>query len=501
MIDISDNAMMRRADKYTIDNLNISGEELMRRAASGIFEEISRLNKKKVAIIAGKGNNGGDGICVAMLMIENGELPDIYLFSRDFSHESAFYYDKIKNYGNIYDITGEEDYSEYDVILDAMFGTGLSKRIEGVYLKTVKNINRSGAYVVSADIPSGLNGDNGLIMGDAVKADMTVSVNTIKAGLILANGKDYCGRIVNKNIGIVHIDKTYKLLEDSDILLPQRVNNSHKNTYGNVAIIGGCTNYIGATKLSYMGADSLMSGAGIVRLCVPDKHVGAVMSNVIEQTVYPLKDRDGHIRFDEDNIRPLLEMSCIAFGMGIGQSNDVFTTLKYIVKNYKGRLLIDADGLNALSENPEILKDAGCSIVITPHVKEMSRLTGTTVNEILADPVKIALEFANEYAICVLLKGTSTIVTDGNDVNIINRGASSMAKGGSGDVLSGVIAGLLANSKLGCYDALSYGAYIAGVAGEMARNEYGEYGALPRDTARYVAYAIKDIMNKNMDKY
>ena len=491
MLDVVSNEIMRASDRYTIDKLGVSGMELMKRAATYIMHEVEMYDK--IAIIAGKGNNGGDGICLAMLLIENGVYPDLYMFSRETHGESRYYYDMISGYDRIHIIDGTEDYSSYDVIVDCIFGTGLDREVGGIYATTIANINNSDTYVVCTDIPSGINGDSGAVMNTAVKADETLSIGTRKLGHYLRDAKDYVGVVKNGDIGISLVTKPYHLVEEKDIVLSRRMENSHKGTFGQISILGGSTRYLGAPKLATLGSNALMSGAGLVRLCIPREYVEVFACNILECTLYPLTSIDGMICYNESELLGLLSSSAIAIGVGIGDSAHNIDIVRYFVTHYTGKLLIDADGLNALSHDVSMLREHKADIVITPHVKEMSRLTGQSVDYILSHPLDVACEFANKYSVTVLLKGTSTIVTDGTDVYIVDRGSSCMAKGGSGDVLSGVIAGLLGNKELSTLEATYYGAYIAGMAGELSSAEYGTYGALASDTARNVSRVMASL--------
>ncbi len=489
MLDVISRETMRLSDRYTIDSLKVSGGELMMRAALGIKEEIDVC--ESVAIICGGGNNGGDGLCLAYLLISEGKFPDVYIFGKRFDNEAKLYYDKISEYSNLYIIDGSEDYSKYDVVVDAIFGTGLARNVTGIYLDTVTALNATAKNVISVDIPSGLDGNCGKVMGAAVKADKTVSINTIKSGLLLGSGKDYSGRVVNKDIGIEIVGEKYRLIGDDDVAFPRRLNNSHKNTYGNVSIIAGSAKYMGAAKLAYTGSVSLMAGAGLVRLATPSEYSALLVPHVVEETLYPLPSKDGMIAFDKEALTPLLASSAIAFGMGVGDGEEIFDILEFIVESYGGRLLIDADGLNALSKDTDVLLRKKCDIVLTPHVKEMSRLIGKEVGDVMSDPIGVAKEFAAKYSVTVLLKGASSVITDGREVYISATGAPSMAKGGSGDVLSGVIAGILAGKLFDVTKSAYLGAYIAGKAGEEAMLTFGEYGALARDTARSVSFVMK----------
>ena len=279
-----------------------------------------------------------------------------------------------------------------------------------------------------------------------VRSDLTVSVGCFKPGHFLNMAKDKMKRKVNVDIGLDLKGDFIGVLQDPDAAkaLSLRPEFSNKSDYGYIAIVGGSRRYGGAVKLSCMANAAMRSGAGVVKAAVPDFLCSSLSKRTLESTVFPLCSDGDCMAFCEDRIKELISgVKAVAFGMGAGSGAGVYKTLEYIIKNFKGTLIIDADGLNALSRyGADLFKSAACGIIITPHPKEFSRLTGKDVKEIVADPVNSAVCFAKEYGVTVLLKGTATVITDGKTVNISDKGTSGMATAGSGDVLSGIIAAL-----------------------------------------------------------
>jgi NAD(P)H-hydrate epimerase len=352
--------------------------------------------------------------------------------------------------------------------------------------------------VVSVDINSGLNGDSGLTTL-AVKSDLTVSIGTVKGGLVLGMARDYAKNVVNCNIGIEIIDTPYHLIEENDVksVLKARKSFSNKGDFGYVALIGGCMEYSGAIKLANLALSSLKTGAGVTKLATARSIYPSVSPYLVESTFYPLSDRDGKILFKKKEIDSLLRgVRAVAIGMGIGNSKNVHKILVHILKNYDITVIIDADGLNSLAKyGMNILKETKCNVILTPHPKEMERLSGVKVTDILSDPINIAKCFANEYNLTLLLKGSATVVSDGKDVYISDRGCSGMATAGSGDVLSGVILGICAQNNIKEETPLNVvsAAFINGMAGEIAQMKSNEISMTALDTVNSIAEAISKI--------
>ena len=469
---------MRAADEYTINTLGVSSEILISRAGEAVAQEIlKRFKGGRVLVCIGKGNNGEDGKVVVKI------LSAVHGFSvSTFSAEVGFF--------KIFE-------KKFDIIVDCLFGTGLNKEITGRYKTAVEKINESGAFVISCDIPSGINGDSGKVMGVAVKADLTVAIQEYKLGHFLNEGVDYSGKVIAKDIGIsVWTDTCANRITDKDaaLLFKKRPRNIHKGDCGKVAVVGGSKSYSGSVMLSHNALTAYKTGAGYAAIAIPDCLFGVVAGVCPECIIHTLKTDGENILFDEKEFSGLLSYDAIAFGMGAGVSEEIYKALKHLIGNYTGRLLIDADGLNTLAAyGKEILKDKKCEIVLTPHIGEFSRLTGKCKDEILASPINSAKEFAREYGVTVLLKNAVSLITDGNKTVINCTGDAGLAKGGSGDVLSGFAAGLL-NRNEEPFFCVAVAAYLFGRAGEIAAKEQNSYTVTATDIIQSIPKAINKVL-------
>lgn len=495
MLDIVSCENMRKSDAHTIEN-GISGAELMWRAAMGIYESVQWHGR--VGIVCGSGNNAGDGYALALILNEKGIDCELVLTSDKLSPDGEYYYKKCRDVSIKSYFYGEKPLGEYDIIVDCIFGTGFKGTPRGAQADAIEEINKSGAYIVSADINSGLNADNGMCEL-AVKSDLTVSIGTLKSGHFLGKAKDYIGKITNVDIGIEIIDKPYRLIEASDLkgVFPKRENFSNKGTYGYTTLIGGCAEYSGAIKLANLALCALKAGAGVSRLATARSISHSVMPYLLESTLYQLDDDDGAIIFNPEQIDGALKGArSLAIGMGIGAKAQAYEIISYVLKNYAIPVIIDADALNALArEDMSILKDTKCTVILTPHLKEFERLSKNKIEDVLENPVELSRKFALEYGVILLLKGASTIVTDGSEVYIVDRGCAGMATAGSGDVLSGILAGICAQSAENHTLNTCAGAFINGLAGEMAQAEVGSISMLSSDTTSKIPNAIEKIVS------
>ncbi|MCD7728763.1 MAG: NAD(P)H-hydrate dehydratase [Clostridia bacterium] len=467
------NAQMRAADEYSINTLGIPSETLMLRAGRAIAEETEKVCcGKTVTVVCGTGNNGGDGYVCAQELFLKGINVAVYAMQGKFSADCQR--EKLR-YGGAY-----TDKICGDIIVDCIFGTGLSRAVSGAYADVINAVNSSGAFIISADIPSGLNGDNGLIMGVAVKADITVAVAEYKIGFILGSGLDYCGKIIKKDIGICLNERHFALAcERQDIAeyYPARARNSHKGTFGTATLICGCTKYVGAPLLATEAA--LRSGCGYVKLdCSPA--VKKVVAPALPQTVF------GDVG---------LNSSAIAIGMGSGVSKSLYSKIEYLLKNFTGTLIIDADGLNSLAKyGTGILKDKKCNAILTPHVKEFSRLTGLGTQEILSFPIKYAEEFSAEYDVILLLKGAASIICGEGKVYVNTTGCSALAKAGSGDMLSGYMCGTAARGVAPLAAAVC-SQYVMGLAAQIAAGRSNDYSVISDDILKNLPEAVTHIID------
>lgn len=487
--------VMRESDEYTCANIT-SSAELMYRAGEGIYKSYPAWGK--TAIVCGSGNNAGDGFVVASLLHENGGDATVFLLSEKFSESGKYYFDICVKVGvKIEKCTDETVFSDFDTVLDCIFGTGFHGEAHGLAATMIDKINESGAYVISADINSGLSADSGM-SAKCIHSDLTVSVGSYKYGHFLGMAKDMMHEKKNIDIGI-EIRGEYAFLAEKEDFLPYiktRANNSNKGTYGYVGILGGCREYSGAVKLAGLGASALRCGCGVAKIIVPESIASAVAPYVLEETILPLADKAGHMFFDQAAIDGALAgLSALSVGMGWGKSEENAKILEYILAEKAIPLIIDADGLNTLARmDKNLLANTACRVILTPHPKEFERISGVPTAEILQNPVEYAQIFARKYGVILLLKGASTIVTDGDITYICDRGSAGMATAGSGDVLSGVLTGLLGYMEYSPR-TVALGAYIAGIAGELAAEAYTPIAMTAGDTARMLPKVWKKLIS------
>ena len=290
------------------------------------------------------------------------------------------------------------------------------------------------------------------------------------------------------------------MLQSKDIqdIFPIRKSNTNKGDYGYVAIMGGCINYSGAVKLANMSLSALRSGCGVSKLIVSKSLSNIVAPYLLEQTLFLIDDMDSNMVFNQSQIDSALnKVKALAIGMGWGNGQDNKKILEYILDNYEMPVVIDADGLNILSKmDKNILNTTRCKVILTPHLKEFERLSGFSINEIEKDKNNITKNFAKKYNVILLLKGPITLITDGTQIIEVNRGCPGMATAGSGDVLSGILVGLLGYNAPSAL-AIAASAYIAGLAGELAQKEINDISMIASDTVKHIPEAINKIREKN----
>ncbi len=483
---------MRASDRATIEG-GTKSLDLMYRAALGVYDSVKW--QESIAIFTGSGNNAGDGYALALILKEKGYFPELILCSDKFSNDGLYYFNLCKE-NNIPYLEFSRINKKYDIIVDCLLGTGFKGEPREDIAKVISYINGANSYVVSVDINSGLNGDTGLL-SLAVRSDITVSIGYLKPGLFLNKAKDYIKELVNRDIGIKRVEEAYYLIEAKDLspILRDRLNDSNKGSYGYVGIMGGSYAYPGAPRLANLGQTALYSGCGVSKLIVPDAIYDLIFNNVLEATIARIESNDGMMVFNKENIDAALKgLKALGIGVGWGKSLEYEKILEYILLSYDIPLVIDADAINTLANmDLEILKMAKARVILTPHLKEFSRLTGYSIENIKENLIPYGREFVNKYGVTLLLKGPTTLVFDAYNTYLINRGAPGMATAGSGDVLTGILVGLLGSYKENLGLASSAAAYINGLAGELASREYGDIGMVSSDTARMVSKAIRKI--------
>lgn len=478
MIRALTNALMREADAHTIGGLGVSSEALMARAGAAIAEETEKIAAENgaysVLVVCGTGNNGGDGYVAAEILRKKFDVK-VYAVGGNLSDDCRR---EKSRYGGCF----VASLQRCDIVLDCIFGTGLSRGITGEISEIIEKINSMGSIIVSADIPSGLSGDGGQILGCAVHADYTVAVAEYKTGMFLGDGLDCCGKIIKKDIGIVCPREDYcRIYEDEDVsvFFPVRKRNTHKGSYGRALLAAGCAKYPGAAALSLQAA--LKSGCGYTSLCTDEKIRYQIAAR------YPQAIYCGDIDMRSD---------CIAVGMGCGVTNELYGQIKELLHGYNGVLLIDADGLNTLAKfGADVLRNASCRVIITPHVKEFSRLTGMGINEIIKNPVEVCSEYAKSIGAVVVLKGAGTVISDGSRTAINVRGSTALAKGGSGDMLSGFICGTAARG-IPPFEAAVAGCYVLGMSAEISSAQKTDYCATAKDIINNLHFSVMRLTQK-----
>lgn len=469
-MDAIDAACMTRLDlesqKY------IKSIDLMESAGASMADIIMSLNPKNVLIILGSGGNAGDGLVVGRYLLLNGINTTIYKISEIKNEDSKINLLKYKGK----EINDLNNISEYDLIVDAILGNGLNKPLKDNYIDVINIVNRSNAYKVSLDVPSGINSSNGLSMGAFVKANLTITVEYPKLGFFLNDGLEAVSELkivkcgMNKTDELIHINE----IDDFKDIIPLRHRNTNKSSFGRASIVAGSYNYPGASLISYNALLSFMMGVGYSRLYVPKRLYEIYALKYPEIIVDDIQDNDGFIKYSKDDLDKILKSSdSISIGMGMGVSEDLYKSIDYLIKSFDKKIIIDADGINSIAKyGVDILNNHKADIILTPHPKEFSRLTGLGVNEILENPVKYATDFSKKYNVTLILKGASSVITDGVNTAISIFGSTGLAKGGSGDALSGILAGSAAYIKKTAFDVSSFACFMLGYSAQISNIPY-----------------------------
>lgn len=487
-------AQMKAADQYTIQKLGVPSLELMEHAAQACVQvlEDEKVDLSHVCVVCGSGNNGGDGFAIARILQNNRYSVETFCVGNPehYTEETQEQMHRLQECGGkiTYGMPQEDSYS---VIIDAVFGVGLSRKVEGRYRQVIEQMNRMRGIKFAVDIPSGLSATTGCILGCAFKADYTVTFQLKKIGLELSQGRTMAGRVIVPDIGI----STDSICEDQEIvrtagkdiyrkMLPDRPEDSNKGTYGRLLVIAGSKGMAGAAYLNAHAA--YMTGAGLVGIYTSSDN------REILQTLLPEAIITTYEEYNKEELLSLLTWADgVCIGSGLGMSRLSEKILKTVIEYVKVPCLIDADGLNLLAENNNYLNQmAERRFVITPHMKEMSRLTSTPVEELKADRIQILKDFISRYRITCVLKDSRTLIaSEEKGIRMNLTGNSAMAKAGSGDVLAGVISGWMVQGKE-AEDAAELGTYIHGLSGDLAKFEKGVYSVMARDLIEYISKAL-----------
>ena len=485
---------MKSADSYTKREKKIPSLILMERAARTVVETVldRGFDLSRVCVVCGSGNNGGDGFAIARLLLEKGARVTAVMAGNPehCTEETLRQIELFREAGGVVGNSFEE--GEYSILIDAVFGAGLSRRVEGGYLACIQAMNRSGGVKLAVDVPSGVSTTTGEVATSAFKADLTVSFQCAKLGCVLYPGRDYAGEVVVADIGVdvsgLEGDRevAYALEEkDARGMLPRRRPNSHKGDYGKALIIAGSRGMAGAAYLAALAA--YRTGAGLVQIYTPEEN------RTILQTLLPEAIIRCYDFFDERELLRLLDWADeVSIGSGLGTSDKSRRILQTTLENVHVPCVVDADGLNLLAEHSRYLDRLPHeNFVFTPHMKEMSRIVRRTVEELQRDRMEILSQFTGENRVTCVLKDARTCVCRQGEHPFVNlSGNAAMAKAGSGDVLAGVITGLLAQG-MPCFDGAVLGVYLHGLAGDAAREEKGAYSVLARDLTDALGAVLK----------
>ncbi len=483
---------MRRCDTNTIEKFHVPAVVLMERAALGIVEAIHKKygkNRGKVLIAAGTGNNGADGIAVGRLLVQEGFQVTFFLAGKRerFSPLMELQVKIMEAYGG--DICTGFPEAEYDIIVDALFGIGLTRELKGDFLETVRRIKESTAWKISVDMPSGIHTDTGAVLGDAVKADVTVTFAYRKLGLVLFPGCSYAGEVIVKQIGITEEGfegrkpNIFCFGDEAEVSMPERKKDGNKGTFGKVLVIAGSREMSGACCLSAEAAFRM--GCGMIRILTV-KENREILAKRLPEAILGLYEKREEMK--EQLKAGCAWADCVLLGPGLGCNEETEEKLQFVLEQCDKPLVIDADGLNLLSENfglynslKKSIIEKNRDVILTPHPGEFARLRKKSVSDIKEAFIREAKEYAEENGCVLVCKDARTVVCDkGEPVYLNLSGNSGMATAGSGDVLAGMITGLLAQG-MRAFDAAVLGVYFHGKAGDMAALEKNEYTLLAGD--------------------
>jgi len=506
---------MKAVDRRAIEDLGIIGPILMENAGLSIVQEIrdrfENMLAEDIVVVSGKGNNGGDGLVIARHFHNQGcSVQVLLLATKDSLRGDAALNAKIAaNIGvPIREITTEKEWkaarrvlSRCSILVDAVFGTGLTKPAEKLFKKVIEDINASPAFTVSVDIPSGLSSDTYLLIGPCVKADLTVTLAAPKVAHVFPPADEWMGEIVVADIGIPSF-----LFNDDDLKLELvfggsvassfrlRQRNSHKGTYGHLLILSGSQGKSGAAILA--GKAALKSGAGLVTVGTPKSCLAVVARGMDELMTEPLPETSSGTFSAEavDRSLALLEgRTALLLGPGISTNESTAAFVHSLLPQVRVPMVLDADALNIVSEDLSVLKKLKAPAVLTPHPGEFSRLLGVSVRDVVENKLELAPKFAREHRIFLVLKGYRTLTaTPDGSIYVNPTGNPGMATAGTGDVLSGILASMMIQEK----DLLSpvlAAVYVHGLAGDQAAQKRGEKSMTASDIIRCLPAVFKKL--------
>lgn len=501
---------MREIDRLTIETFGVPGFALMERAARGAFdvvqEQLGPVRGQQMVVVAGRGNNGGDGLVLSAFARESGADVHVCLIPQpeQLRGDARRAWERAMQAGvPITDRVTAKQVESYvakaDIVVDALFGTGLNAPLSGEYQAIVNNINASGRPVVALDIPSGLDANRGIPLGVAVKATLTATFGFPKLGQAIYPGVDYVGTLRVVDIGLRPeavrqvMPRSY-LAERQDFfgLLSPRRPDCHKGHFGHVVVIGGSKGRTGAALLASEAC--VRSGAGLTTLAGPASLNAILAGYRPEVMTRALPDRDGALVFDPNALRDIVAgKTVMVAGPGMGTDADAFEIVKFLLTEVGLPAVYDADALTCIARQPELLLRARITPVLTPHPGEMARLVGGRTSDVQNDRPGVARSFAREFRSVVVLKGARTLIAAPDGSLWVNpTGNPGMASGGMGDVLAGVVGALLGQG-LDPVDAARLGVYVHGAAGDALARAFAPFGYLASEVGREVARVLGEL--------
>jgi hydroxyethylthiazole kinase-like uncharacterized protein yjeF len=509
---VATSEQMRNIDREAVELYGMPSIVLMENAGIAVSRHIANSisDGGKVCIICGKGNNGGDGFTAARHLFKKNVKIVVYLAGDEdrLKGDALINYNIIKKMGlNIKHIISDDDIlnliddlRDSNIVVDALLGTGLRGNVSGIYARIIDIINEHGQNVMSVDMPSGIDSDTGAILGKGVMADSTITLALPKAGLYIYPGAEYAGKVFIEDISIPEslIEKQnlhINILSASSIMkmFKKRSPDSNKGTYGRAFIAAGSKDMAGAAVMCIKSA--LRCGTGIVEAGVPKCIQDTVAPMAMEAIIRGIDEEEGHMAncSIESMLKYINSSTGYAIGPGLTAKRDMTELLKAIISRAEVPGVIDADGLNILAQDIKMLYNAKSAIIVTPHPGEAARLLGRTVKEIQSDRIGWAKRLSEGYGVVAVLKGANTIISSPDGEVFINTtGNPGMAKGGAGDILTGMIVSFLAQG-FSPIDAAKCGVYLHGLSGDMASERLGEYGMKAGDIIDFIPAAIKSV--------
>lgn len=475
-------AMARKVDEYTIEQMGLPSMVLMERAALAVADKVAQAaagfgRSVRICAVCGCGNNGADGIAVARILSWQGLMVDLMIVGNE-EHATEEFTNQVEIAANSgLNFCNLQNIPEYDIVIDAVLGIGLNRDVTGDYEKVIRLINDSHNLVISVDIPSGIDATTGAIHGVAVAANVTVTFGYNKQGLMLYPGKDYAGEVTVADIGfcpeaIRSLNPAMYFTMDDLKGIPERINSSHKGTYMRTLVVAGSLDMSGAAALAASAA--YRTGAGLVEVITHPENVKVIRQLLPEAIV-----RD-YSALDER----LPEADIVILGPGLSTDETAVNLCHKVLEECKVPIIADADALNIIAADSSILEGCEGQVIVTPHIGEMARLCGVERSQVMADPMKAAADYADKYNVIVALKSATTVVCEPQNMGgrryINNSGCAAMSKAGMGDVLTGVIAGML-SLRIEPFSATCVGVYIHGLAGEAACENISSHSILAGD--------------------